>query len=143
VVGGVNLALKARIARYLRASGYTREAAEAEAAKFSRHSGRVGMYTAASEAGIVSEPPADEATLLDRPEQRFARLDADGHLRLTTEAVEIVLLRSKARTEPVMVLVPREHNPRLVAPLERWIAVAGCRHAQALFSNRSGQCILS
>ena len=47
--GGVSLALKARIARYC---GYTREAANAEAAKYSGHSGRVGMYTAASEAGI-------------------------------------------------------------------------------------------
>jgi hypothetical protein len=32
--------------------GYTPEAAAKEAAKYSGHSGRVGMYTAASEAGV-------------------------------------------------------------------------------------------
>jgi hypothetical protein len=41
--------------------------------------------------------------------------DGDGYLQLTAEAVEIVLLRSKARTEPATVLVPRENNPGLVA----------------------------
>jgi integrase len=56
--GGVSLALKARIARYLEVSGYTREAANAEAGKYSGHSGRVGMYTAASEAGIAIEAVA-------------------------------------------------------------------------------------
>ena len=50
--GGVNVVLKGRIARYLQACGYTPEAAAKEAAKYSRHSGRVGMYTAASEAGV-------------------------------------------------------------------------------------------
>ena len=44
--GGVSLALKARVARYLETCGYTREAASAAAAKYSGHSGRVGMYTA-------------------------------------------------------------------------------------------------
>jgi hypothetical protein len=44
----------------------------------------------------------------------------DGYLRLTDQAVEIVLLRSKARTEPVTVLVPRAENPRLLAAFERW-----------------------
>jgi hypothetical protein len=33
-----------------------------------------------------------------------------GYLRLTAEAVEITLLRSKARTGPATVLVPRENN---------------------------------
>jgi hypothetical protein len=56
--GGVSLALKARIARYLAGSGYTRDAASTEAAKFSGHSGRVGMYTAASEAGIAIDAVA-------------------------------------------------------------------------------------
>ena len=51
----MSLALKARIARYLETCGYTREAANAEAAKYSGHSGRVGMYTTASEAGIAIE----------------------------------------------------------------------------------------
>jgi site-specific recombinase XerD len=51
--------------------------------------------------------------------------DGDGYLRLTNEAVEIVLLRSNARTEPETVLVPRENNPGLVAALERWIFSAG------------------
>jgi site-specific recombinase XerC len=37
--------------------------------------------------------------------------DGDGYLRLTTEAVEIVLLRSKARTEPATVSPARE-QPR-------------------------------
>ena len=37
--------------------------------------------------------------------------DGDGYLQLTTETVEIVLLRSKARTESATVLVPRESNP--------------------------------
>jgi hypothetical protein len=55
---GVSLALKARVARYLRACGYAREAANAEAAKYSGHSGRVGMYTAASEAGVAIEAVA-------------------------------------------------------------------------------------
>jgi hypothetical protein len=44
--------------------------------------------------------------------------DGDGYLQLTAEAVEIVLLRSKARTEPATVLVPRENNPGLVAVAE-------------------------
>jgi hypothetical protein len=56
--GGVSLALKECIARYLDGSGYTREAANAEAAKYSGHSGRVGMYTAASEPGIAIEAVA-------------------------------------------------------------------------------------
>jgi hypothetical protein len=54
----VSLALKARIARYLETCGYTREAAKAEAAKYSGHSGRVGMYAAASEASIAIEAVA-------------------------------------------------------------------------------------
>jgi len=44
---GVNVVLKIRIARYLQSCGYTPEAALAEAEKYSGHSGRVGMYTAA------------------------------------------------------------------------------------------------
>jgi site-specific recombinase XerD len=59
--------------------------------------------------------------------------DGDGYLRLTGEAVELVLLRSKARTEPATVLVPRENNPGLVAALERWIAVAGIKPGGPLF----------
>src|SRR5215813_10205762 len=51
--GGVCLALKARIARYLEACGCAPDAAAAVAAKYSGHSGRVGMYTAASEAGVA------------------------------------------------------------------------------------------
>jgi hypothetical protein len=43
-------ALKVRIARYLEGCGYTSDAASTAAAKYSGHSGRVGMYTAASEA---------------------------------------------------------------------------------------------
>ena len=42
-----------------------------------------------------------------------------GTLRLTVEAVEIVLLRFKARTEPTTVFVPRENDPGLVVALER------------------------
>jgi len=34
-------------------AGYTREAASDDAAKYSGHSGLVGMFTAASEAGIA------------------------------------------------------------------------------------------
>ena len=59
--------------------------------------------------------------------------DADGYLQLTSEAVEIVLLRSKARTEPATVLVPCENNPGLVAALERWIAVGGIETGEPLF----------
>jgi hypothetical protein len=59
--GCVSLALKARIALYLEARGYTHEAASDEAAKYSGHSGRVGMYTAASEAGIAIEAVASLA----------------------------------------------------------------------------------
>jgi len=51
--GGVNVALKGRVARYLMGVGYTVKAAAAEAARYSGHSGRVGMYTAASEAGVA------------------------------------------------------------------------------------------
>jgi hypothetical protein len=58
---------------------------------------------------------------------------SDGYLQLTAEAIEIVLLRSKTRTEPATVLVPRENNPGLVAALERWIAVAGIRDGEPLF----------
>jgi len=46
------------IARYLEVSGYTRAVANAEAAKYSGHSGRVGRYTAAAEAGIAIESVA-------------------------------------------------------------------------------------
>jgi site-specific recombinase XerC len=56
--GGVCLALKARIARYLQACGYTPDAATAAAAKYSGHSGRVGMYTVTSEAGVAIEAVA-------------------------------------------------------------------------------------
>jgi integrase len=59
--------------------------------------------------------------------------DGNGYLQLTDQAVRIVLLRSKARTEPATVLVPREHNPGLVAALERWIAVAGVQPCEPLF----------
>ena len=59
--GGVNVVLKGRIARYLQACGYTPEAAAKEAAKYSRHSGRVGMYTAASEAGVAIDAVASLA----------------------------------------------------------------------------------
>jgi hypothetical protein len=54
----VSLVLKARIGCYLRGAGYTPEAAAATAAKYSGHSGRVGMYTAASEAGVAIEAVA-------------------------------------------------------------------------------------
>jgi integrase len=57
----------------------------------------------------------------------------DGYLALTSEAVEIVLLRSKARTEPVTVKIPRADNPLLVAALEHWIAIAGIGTGEALF----------
>jgi hypothetical protein len=57
----------------------------------------------------------------------------DGYLKLTEQAVEIVLLRSKARTEPVTVLVPRAENHRLVAALERWVVVAGITDGEPLF----------
>ena len=57
--GGVCLAVKARIAKYLRDDcGWPHEAAGAEAQKYSGHSGRVGMYTAASEAGVPIEAVA-------------------------------------------------------------------------------------
>jgi hypothetical protein len=54
--GGVSLVLKARIAHYLEACGYTPDAASDEAAKFCGHSGRVGMYTAASRLATQSRP---------------------------------------------------------------------------------------
>jgi site-specific recombinase XerC len=57
----------------------------------------------------------------------------DGYLTLTDEAVEIVLLRSKARTDVSTVRVPRAENPGLVAALERWIAVAGIAAGDPLF----------
>ena len=59
--------------------------------------------------------------------------NGDGYLRLTAEAVEIVLLRSKARTEPATVLVPRENNPCLVSALERWIVLADIGPGEPLF----------
>jgi hypothetical protein len=48
--------------------------------------------------------------------------DGNGYLQLTHEAVEIVLLRSKARTEPVTFKIPREHNPGLVPGVLRGVA---------------------
>ena len=39
----MNVVLKGRIARYLQDCGYTPEAATREAAKYSGHSGRVGI----------------------------------------------------------------------------------------------------
>jgi hypothetical protein len=72
--GGVNLALKACVARYLQGVGYTAEAAAAEAARFSGHSGRVGMYTAASEAGVAIEAVAAQARHRSlHVAQRYAR----------------------------------------------------------------------
>jgi integrase len=59
--------------------------------------------------------------------------EGDGYLQLTDKAVEIVLLRSKARTEPVTVLVPRAENPGLVAALESWVAIAGIADGEPLF----------
>ena len=56
--GGVNVVLKGRIARCLQDCGYTPEAAVTEAAKYSGHGGRVGMYTAASEAGVAIDAVA-------------------------------------------------------------------------------------
>jgi hypothetical protein len=44
-----------------------------------------------------------------------------------------VLLRSKARTEPATVLVPRENNPGLIAAIERWIVLAGIGPGEPLF----------
>jgi hypothetical protein len=58
---GVNKLLKARIARYLQANGYTPEAVAKEAARYSGHPGRTGLYTAASEAGVAIEPVAELA----------------------------------------------------------------------------------
>lgn len=57
----------------------------------------------------------------------------DGYLALTREAVEIVLLRSKARSEPAGVRIPRDENPLLVAALEQWIAIADVRAGEPLF----------
>jgi site-specific recombinase XerC len=62
-----------------------------------------------------------------------AASSGDGYLQLTDKAVEIVLLRSKARTEPCTVLVPRAENPGLVAALERWVAAAGIAAGEPLF----------
>jgi integrase len=59
--------------------------------------------------------------------------DGDGFLALSSEAVEIVLLRSKARIEPTTVRVPRENNPGLVGALERWVAVSGIKPGEPLF----------
>ena len=59
--------------------------------------------------------------------------DGDGYLQLTNEAVEITLLRSKARTEPVTVKIPRAENPGLVAAFERWIATASVAEGEPLF----------
>jgi len=59
--------------------------------------------------------------------------DSDGYLRLTGEAVEVVLHRSKARTEPATVLVPRNNNLGPVAALERWIAIASINPGEPLF----------
>ena len=55
---GVSLVVKARVSKHLVAHGWTREAADAEANKYSGHSGRVGMYVAASEAGVPIEAVA-------------------------------------------------------------------------------------
>jgi hypothetical protein len=53
------------------------------------------------------------AAALGHSKPRFwrRRCDGDGYLTLTDEAVEIV--RSKARTEPSTVCVPRAENPGL------------------------------
>jgi hypothetical protein len=59
--------------------------------------------------------------------------DGDGYLQLTNEAVEITLLRSKARTEPGTVKIPRAENPGLVAALERWFTTAGIPTGEPLF----------
>jgi len=55
----VNVVLKGRIARYLQDCGYTPEAATREAAKYSGHSGRVGIRPGAADAG----PPRDSCEM--------------------------------------------------------------------------------
>jgi len=48
----------------------------------------------------------------------------DGTLAIGIKAIEITLLRSKARSEPTLVRVPCAENPGLVDALLRWIASA-------------------
>jgi hypothetical protein len=55
--GGLNLVLKGRIATYLQDCGYMSETAKA-AEKCSGHNGRIGMYTAAPEAGVAIDAVA-------------------------------------------------------------------------------------
>jgi len=60
--GGVSSIIKACITAHLIARGCSSEAASAQAASFSGHSGRVGFYTAAAEAGV----PVDAVAALAR-----------------------------------------------------------------------------
>jgi hypothetical protein len=62
--------IKARIVLHLRALGAPRDKAEAEAAKYSGHSGRVGFYVAASEAGA---PPQHIAAIARHKTLNMAR----------------------------------------------------------------------
>jgi hypothetical protein len=57
----------------------------------------------------------------------------DGYLQLKHKAVEVVLLRAKARTEVVTGKIPLAANPGLVAALERWIAVGSITPGGPLF----------
>ena len=57
----------------------------------------------------------------------------DGYLQLSEVAVEIVLLRSKSRTEVETVRIPRADNPGLVYALERWIATGDVQPGTPLF----------
>ena len=95
--GGVNVALKACIARYLESCGYAPDAARAAAAKFSGHSGRVGMYTAASEAGVAIEAVAALARHKSlHVAQKYARHAATGALEkpCTSDLMREVARRS-------------------------------------------------
>jgi len=123
----VSLALKARIARYLEDCDYTREAASDEAARYSGHSGRVGMYTAPSEAGIAMEAVAtlarhkslnvvqkytrraDQTRALQEPRAGNQRSLAMGHFRSTLKRGRNASLPS---TEQVCQLRPEQMQQR-------------------------------
>ena len=70
------------------------------------------------------------------------RGSGDGVLRLTDEAIEVVLFRSKTETSgrAAPIQVPVEANPKAASAIARWLAVAAINRGAPLFLrfNRGG-----
>jgi len=57
----------------------------------------------------------------------------DGVLKITPTTLELILLRSKSRSEPTVVLIPAAENQLLVDAVSRWIDAAGLKPGAPMF----------